>query len=184
MHTLFENEGGLTDRAISERAKAKGEELGRNDYPALRTVNKYHREYPGLSEHIRKGYRHFRWPDAMEAGLLPWESSAAVLELLAWSEEHGLPRPPVAIARWYWRMVQALPKATLGVRLRVAITVATHQEAGRLLPERYDQTLARNNNPRMKVCTGGPSASWAVHFVVNNAAKAALYEEEAINGNT
>ena len=129
MRTLFENEPAFTDKAVAEMAKTKGEELGRSDYPALRTVNKYHHQHPSLPANLKEGYLYLRWPESMETGLLPWEASAAALELLdvrrkvdpffrsveahsgkplgSWGIRWG--RVSVRLARWFWHISQAAP---------------------------------------------------------------------------
>ncbi|MDA1129452.1 MAG: hypothetical protein O2913_12250 [Chloroflexi bacterium] len=131
MFSLFANEEKLSDRAVADLMEGLGKELGRDDYPAVRTVNKYHAEYEGLPDAVKAGYKEFRWPDSMQV-LLPWEASAAALELLdvrrkadpfirylEQLEEKGeetwqVPgmrwgRPSVRLVRWYWRVAQAVP---------------------------------------------------------------------------
>jgi hypothetical protein len=92
-----------------------------------------------------------------------------------------------------------MPDSTVGARLEVAVTVGTHLEAGRLLPqglewwlayqsfprEAYERAVSREKEPlprwersKMRVAVGGPSAAWAANFVLNQAARAAIYEEE------
>jgi hypothetical protein len=129
MYSTFANEPRLSDRAVAARMERLGKGLGRDDYPATRTVNKYRELYNHLPEHVKAGYRDFRWPESMEAGLLPWPASAAALELLGiqrtrdmWSQigrdpgelptsAFDLPigRPSVRLARWFWRVTQSAP---------------------------------------------------------------------------
>jgi hypothetical protein len=129
MYSIFENEPRLPDREVATRLQQEGEKLGRDDYPALRTVNKYHKKYiDEVDPEIKEGYREFRWPESMEQGALPWEASAAVLELLAIREHRDefpkflmaqgdksfravpiMGRPSIRLARWYWHITQAAP---------------------------------------------------------------------------
>jgi hypothetical protein len=170
--------------------------------PSERSITRIRNDdWTPLSEAERREYREMHWPDTFLRGDLPWEASATALELLAWSDAYGLPRPPISLARWFWRVTQVMPNTAAGMRIAIAVTAATHNEAGRPLPEGlewwlayspwgagnqpgYERALARNNNPlprfkfAMQIATGGPSASWGARFLFNEPAKAALYEQQ------
>jgi hypothetical protein len=129
LYTVFANEPGMSDKAVADRMKELADTLDRSDYPATRTVNKYHDQYHRLTEPVKAGYKDFGWPESMEAGLLPWEASAAALELLAIRRDIDrfahyrqaaregpltaldlpLGRPSLRLTRWFWRVTQAAP---------------------------------------------------------------------------
>jgi hypothetical protein len=195
-------------RAIKRRLDAEAERMGRSEVaqvgypPSERSITRIRdQEWQRLTDAERREYRELHWPDTFQRGDLPWEAGGAVLALLAWADMYGLPRPPVALARWYWQVTQSMPDSTVGMRLRIAVTVGTHLEAGRPLPEglewwlayqslpresrqAYEQAVSRERDPlprwerRMRVAVSGPSAAWAAGFILNQAAKAAIYEGE------
>ena len=67
------------------------------------------RRWDGITEEERAMYRRYHWPQSMERGDLPWDASAAALELLGLRHlrKHG--RPSIRLVRWYWRVAQAAP---------------------------------------------------------------------------
>jgi hypothetical protein len=191
IYSTFSNEPGLKDREVADRMQQLGKTLGRSDFPAHRTVTKYRAIFETLAEDMKAGYRIFRWPASIEARLLPSEASPAALELLGWSNQYDLPRPTVAMVRWYWWVSLAIPQATLAKRLTIAGTVAMYRESGIPLPDGLEEWLAYQSLPkearaangyaptwdhRVMVATGGPSAAWATRLAMNPAAKAALEE--------
>ena len=121
MYSLFENQPDLTDKEVAERLENLGNELGQNDYPALRTVNKYHRMYGPKKLREKAAYRLFAWPEEMGSSLLPWEASQASLELLGvvfspeyvgYAElvsQYPYGRPTILMAHWFWRVTMAAP---------------------------------------------------------------------------
>ena len=181
MGLYFANRPDLTPADISELAKAKAPEVGWSSPPARATSYKYFDAYQYLPEHIRVGYKYFSWPEAMIDGSLPWEATRAALDLLAWTEEHELSPPTTAIAKWFWRATLALPDTSLGLRLRVALTAATSEEAGEPLPDELKKLIIARAVPqdyRPQIKTGGASSAWAVEAgLFNRAARDALYEE-------
>ena len=56
----------------------------------------------------RAEYRYVRWPESFEAGLLPWEASRVVLDLLR-AFAGAAPGPTVRLARWAWHVHLAAP---------------------------------------------------------------------------
>jgi hypothetical protein len=131
MYSIFENEPELTDKEVAERLKNMEEELGKDDYPAPRTVNKYRRMYEPKSLREKAAYKLFAWPEEMGSDLLPWEASQAALELLGilFSPEYttypeymrrylrkvgefDFPpygRPTILLVHWFWRVTMAAP---------------------------------------------------------------------------
>ena len=67
------------------------------------------RRWDGITEEERAMYRRFHWPQSMERGDLPWDASAAALELLGLRHlrKHG--RPSIRLVRWCSRVAQAIP---------------------------------------------------------------------------
>jgi hypothetical protein len=194
-------------RAIKRLLDAEAERMDRVDIakvgspPSERSITRIRdQEWKPLPDMERREYGEVHWPATFQRGDLPWAAGGAILALLAWADMYGLPRPPVALARWYWQVTQSMPDSTVGMRLRVAITVSTNLEAGNPLPEglewwlayqslpktAYERAVSREENPlprwqgRAGVRMGGPSATWATRFVLNQAARAALYEDESI----
>jgi hypothetical protein len=146
---------------IAEEAKATAQELGR-------TVHRYLEGFRDLDEEVRRQFRDVRWPDSLEDGDIPWEASTEVLALLEWTEKHNLRPPTVNIAAWYWRSTLMIPGAPLDLRLRVALTLATHREIGEPVPEGLRKALTVSEVPidyRFRVVNGGPSAIWAAEVV-------------------
>jgi hypothetical protein len=60
----------------------------------------------------------FRWPAGIEKGALPWEASAAALELLRWRDELpaniGGGRPTIREVKWFYRLRLAAPSLPIG----------------------------------------------------------------------
>jgi hypothetical protein len=173
----------LNPGEVAKYAKEWAEEHGRNDPPARATVYKYHNAYSSLPESARQAYRQFVWPDSMAQGLIPWEASRAALDLLKWTNQHELPPPTVGIVSWFWRVAMALPEASLTLRLRVALTLATHVEGDRPIPAELSEWITNNTVPadyRYRIITGGAAASWAVELsskmVSDRKLKADLYD--------
>lgn len=88
---------------------------------------------------ISPPYRYVYWPESFQAGDLPWEAAAVVLELMEdhrqrhqrapdiWTE-----RPTVRLARWFWRVTQAAPDAPKGWRSEFAGALARAEALGTL----------------------------------------------------
>jgi hypothetical protein len=93
------------------------------DYPSTRTIQRIKDEF---TPEEQREYERFRWPESIEAGVLPWEASAAALELLgiqmnmnqyaqiarANGVQHFAPpevRPSMRLVRWYWRVTHIAP---------------------------------------------------------------------------
>ena len=82
--------------------------MGRSDYPALRTVNQYHKKYRLLPERQQVEYRTFHWPESMERGNLPWEASEAALELLLWHADNFPLAPSGEVIRYVRELLSGL----------------------------------------------------------------------------
>jgi hypothetical protein len=120
-----------------------------------------------LTEDELRESRLLRWPESMERGDLAWEASAAALELLSIADDFGMPRPPVALARWYWRVSEAQPGAGPCSRLWAALVLASHRETGQPLPD------SDKNNPWPSYMRGRVPRSqigfWAIRLRLNHA---------------
>jgi|SRR5919106_5946980 hypothetical protein len=179
LNRQFSDHPEVNPGRVSELAQTVARELGRNDAPARATTYKYFDFYQRIPERLRSRYQEFVWPEVMEAGILPWEASRVVLDLLAWAAGHQLPPLTVGIVEWFWRISLALPEAPLHLRLRVALTCATYWEADERIPENLRtqitlQTVPEDYRPQIK--TGGASVAWAIEVgVLNNASKKVLY---------
>lgn len=81
--------------------------------PAEKTVRKYVNEYDALSDSDRSQYQRVSYPESFGDGCpLPWDAAPAVIELLSQRTE----RPTIPVARWFWRVTQALPDADVALR--------------------------------------------------------------------
>lgn len=85
--------------------------------PDERTVRRLLTEFRNVPESEKVEFELFRWPESIEAGLLPWESSKVMLEALRYRLENGLSPLLVSDARLYWRVCQAIPDAPVEYRV-------------------------------------------------------------------
>lgn len=131
------NEGADWSAArMSRRLEEIAANEGRNNPPHRTTVQ---RELDKIAQDQKRlgEFRYVYWPESFgERGELPWEASAAVLELLAVTEEEEVPRPAVSLARWFWRVSQSLPEEPLRKRRQwagdlAAIDMSAESEVGR-----------------------------------------------------
>jgi hypothetical protein len=120
-------------RQALEQLAAK---LGREDAPGDRWVGNYLNKLKGDHNWPQREmeYREFHWPESMGTPDVPWEACPAVFELLqvygpndaplvpdgvplfmedgpfsAPRSPHFLVRPDVRLAKWFWRVTQAIP---------------------------------------------------------------------------
>jgi hypothetical protein len=78
----------------------------------------------------------------MEVDALPWEASAAALELLAYRNDIGEDRPNHREALWFWRVTQAAPNAPLSFRYGLSIILAWRPAMGYPIPPGLEMALA------------------------------------------
>lgn len=102
--------------------------------PSVRTLSRWKKAFLALPPAERYEYGVARWPDAMEAGALPWEASASLMELLAHTLPNGAP-PSVKWARWHYRVSLAVPDACPDDRLRVSGYLADIEEKDAITDE-------------------------------------------------
>jgi len=86
--------------------------------PSLRTIGRIQQKFRLLDARAQMDYRVLTWPEACQLGGLPWEASAAVLELLGFLHRAGSGRPLMRVGRWFWHVTLAAPD--LPVRDRFA----------------------------------------------------------------
>jgi hypothetical protein len=108
--------------------------------PSARTVSRIMKEFDPSPEEEKAQYRHFYWPESMERGDLPWEASAAGLEILAslgharWaSVGRGLPesaRPSIRLVKWLWRITLVAPGSGFTERYRCAVLFSDWEGEG------------------------------------------------------
>jgi hypothetical protein len=82
--------------------------------PKRKTIDRMIKAHKLSPPEVRIQYRYASWPEAMQDGLLPWEASRALLDLLG--RYHAFGPPTIPFARWFWRVTQAAPGATLEER--------------------------------------------------------------------
>lgn len=103
------------------------------DPPKERWVGKY---LKGLNEDSKwpqeeREYREFYWPESMEQDALPWEASAAALELSRYFHLGNRGRPSIRLVKWFWRVTLAAPGAPVWDREDAASRL-TVKEGGAL----------------------------------------------------
>lgn len=140
IRTIVANEPNVTNADIHKRLVEEAQQQGRDDYPSIKTVGNYRRQFELAPEEEQYPYRVLRWPDSFLHGALPWEASAAAVELLQeWVKRHGVGRPTNRLALWYWRVRLARPDLPASECLRIA-TLAADTERG-LRPEKTMRML-------------------------------------------
>jgi hypothetical protein len=92
--------------ALATLFEKEGARIGRDDYPAARTITRLKARFNALDESEKERYREVYWPEVCESGLFPWEAGRAVLELLGYLWPR---RPTVLAARAFWRVTLARP---------------------------------------------------------------------------
>jgi hypothetical protein len=209
-----------TAKEIIEKLETEAEVLRTNESchfvelsrqcPSTRSIARIKQEeWQQLTEKEKAEYGQFRFPESMEAGVIPWEASASCLTLLAMMDKdtNGRVRPTVNIARWFWRLTLATPGLHAGTRYAIAVTLATHRGAGQPLPEGlemwlayspwtkarkedYENAVRREQNPvaryipREMIRPGAGPDSWmALSAMVTGTARMNENREEGERGN-
>src|SRR5437879_2177166 len=80
-------EAGKRPIAIAQHLKEFATLKESNDAPGLRTVERSYYEYMKQPPDVRRQQTEFRWPDAMIANALPWETGRSALDLLRFRDE-------------------------------------------------------------------------------------------------
>lgn len=124
----------LTDQAIVRRLKDVAPRIGRTDVPSARSVGRIRKEFLEQPEEVRREYYRFHWPESMEDGSLPWDASAAGLELIRADENV---RPPLRLVKWFWRISTTAPDAPYSYRRGMAGILAAAEIIGALTPDVY-----------------------------------------------
>lgn len=114
---------------IERRFAALAESEGRNDPPSYRTIQRRLQKWPAMPETTRNSYRLVRWPEFFlhRNPDLPWEASAAIIELTALLDG----RPPLyPLAIWFWRCTLARPSLPAHDRLFGARALMNAEKLG------------------------------------------------------
>jgi len=104
--------------------------------PSGRKVRDIIREHRKLLPSKQREHEYFTWPRSMRLGLLPWEASRDLLDLVRY--RHDQPSKGVIalpIARAYWRACQAMPGAEIDEKYKVATQLAWWEVAGEKPPK-------------------------------------------------
>lgn len=154
------NEPALSSRAILTRLEGMEAQLGRSDWPSERTIRRILKEFPGLPEEQRTGYRHLAWPRFAEGGAMPWEAGRAVLELLRYCRvQFPDYKPTVHLGKWFWRTTLAEPDLDTARRFGIALDLAA-LDAGQL-PESWIEGLTYTpSEHRLRIEDYLVSAPW------------------------
>ena len=94
--------------------------------PSVRSIARIRlSDWDPKSKEEKDLYREFYYPEAMEHSQLPWEASAACLELLGRvfigaATGLGEKRPTIRLARAFWRITLAAPDLSARKRVRFA----------------------------------------------------------------
>ena len=135
--------------------------------PSVRSIGRIREnEWVPLSVEEKVQYREFYFPESMERGELPWEASAACLELLGSDVEL---RPTVRLAQAFWRITLAAPDLDASTRQELARKWSVWQSLG---SHAVPQEL-RNLELFLAI---GPWKSEEAHAVAVQADEAGLFD--------
>jgi hypothetical protein len=102
--------------------------------PTERTIARIKKDFVTKQPEERRPFHYFSWPEAMESGAVPWEASAAMLDLLQMFRQKDFDRPMIGTAAWFWRITQARPDLDIARRFdlanRCALLEAQDQKPG------------------------------------------------------
>ncbi len=110
---------------ICRELERQAESGNRTDAPSERWVGEFLRRK--LPQDLTE-YRLLYWPESMERRDLPWEASAAALELLV--SRRGSGRPSIRLAKWLWRVTLAAPGCSLEERYNCAAWLSAREVLG------------------------------------------------------
>jgi len=138
---LSEEGGKVTVRELFKRLKVEAEGLEKTgipgamklsgEYPSERSIARIKNNmWLHMSNLEKNAYRVLRWPESFGTPELPWEASAACLELLAFRDRSGRLRPSARVAKWFYRLTLAAPEAPAFVRDFNATNLATSEKLG------------------------------------------------------
>jgi hypothetical protein len=177
---------GILGRQPKASARAIEEALRQvvGDAPSPRTIGRIKERFEALPSERKALYAEVRWPDSMGSHLLPWEASAAVLDLL---DALAPRRPDVGLAVWFWRVTQAASDASRDSRIAAARSLYAWDVLGRQFPhedleawmrfapwrsaeaeERYRDAVERGEAERP---IGSPFSEWAVSTGLHDSSK-------------
>jgi hypothetical protein len=116
---------GKSVEQITEDIAAEAKAQGKGDFPSFAWVKSYAAVVRRDAQQLRLNAP-VHWPEDAREGLLPWEASAATLELLrladSFEQRYGftMPRPTVRRTLWFWRVVSACPRIDPDFAERIA----------------------------------------------------------------
>lgn len=113
--------------------------------PSERTIARYVEEFEKEKSEVRQQYEYFSWPNSALTGVVPWEASQALLELLRHSQLSARLRSrriDNQTALWFWRVTQAAPGCPIEMRYNIASQFRA-LESGNLLGELPDAIAAQ-----------------------------------------
>lgn len=137
IHELAESEPRPSAAQIELRLKKIGDQEGRDDCPSLRTIGRILQEHGRLPEREKEFYREFRWPQAMQADLVPWEATRVALDLLAYYLRKHKVRPTVRRVLWHWRLSLVNPDWEIGHRDVYVTLISAALDSPRPISIRY-----------------------------------------------
>ena len=98
--------------------------------PAGRTISDHKKAHFQQPESERALYRYLRWPETFEAGVLPWEAAAPLMQVLRARLVAGRRHVTVRWGRWYWRLYLAAPDAPPNTLSALARVISAHEVLG------------------------------------------------------
>lgn len=133
---LEQDNGRVSDTKIRRALEREAEVLRAGDamerdladrIPSIRSISRIRaKEWPFLSEKDQETYRRFYWPESMENIDLPWEATAAALELLLEGDKllGNAWQPSIKAVRFFWQVSQATETDTpFWLRLGAAMSL-------------------------------------------------------------
>src|SRR5262249_46541831 len=88
--------------------------------PSARAIRRVKTEFESLKAEDMERYKRFLWPESMQRGILPWESSRAALDLLRYYRDRGMHAPLIEEVQTLWHVTLAAPDMSLDDRVRIA----------------------------------------------------------------
>jgi len=93
-------------------------------------VRRIVREHRRSNEADRVEFGYVRWPQSFGSGALPWEAAASLMPLMRLLDERRFPRPTMRRARWYWRIMLAVPGLPVGRAYQLAGVLSAIEVGG------------------------------------------------------
>jgi hypothetical protein len=120
---------------IHKELESDAKKTHKKGVPGERTVGRMLSNWEKLSDEEKALHRTFHWPGTMQQRALPWVTSQAGLELLAYTRVLGAGRPSNQLVACFWHVSQGIPNASVRHRLALSVDILTHQLLGKAIPE-------------------------------------------------